>query len=90
MPRPLRSNASPTLKLVAKNAAREIANVPPRHYEITYTEFLGQVEKVELPYDRIAYGVPMTWESMHENDEVLTTTEGCRWYELQDRIEMRR
>ncbi|MET3367237.1 UNVERIFIED_CONTAM: putative lipoprotein YajG [Jeotgalibacillus campisalis] len=71
------------LKAVAKNSGREIAGVPPKPYEIVSVTFTGDVKKVNLPYDRTAWDVPLTVVNRTPDGKTTTKTETCRYRELQ-------
>ena len=74
---------------VAKNAARKIADVPPKFYKVTSTSFSGDVEEVELPRKKIVYEVEFTYVTTHDAGEVLTTTQICRVNEALDFVDLR-
>jgi hypothetical protein len=74
---------------VAKNAARKIANVPPKFYKVTATSFRGDVEQVELPREKIVYEIEFTYTTTHDTGEVLTTTQICRVNKALDFVELR-
>jgi hypothetical protein len=77
------------VKTVAANAAREIAGVAPKYYEITGTSFQGAVEKVDLPYKKTAYEVPFTYEATHKDGAVNSTSRTCRVNPALDFVELR-
>jgi hypothetical protein len=76
------------LKAVAKNSGREIAGVPPKPYEVVSVTFTGDVKKVDLPYDRTAYDVPLTVVKKTPDGKTTTKTETCRYRELQEDASM--
>lgn len=77
------------VKTVAANAARKIAGVAPKYYEITDTSFQGAVEQVDLPYKKIAYEVPFTYEATHKDGTVNSTSRTCRVNPDFDFVELR-
>ncbi|SDT42556.1 hypothetical protein SAMN04489743_2859 [Pseudarthrobacter equi] len=66
------------VKTVAANAARKIAGVAPKYYEITATSFRGDVEQVALLRNKSAYEVDFTYTATHKDGTVNTTNQTCR------------
>lgn len=76
------------LKAVAKNSGREIAGVPPKLYEVVSVTFVGDVKKVDLPYDRTAYDVPLTVVNKTSDGRTTSKSETCRYRVLQKDAQM--
>lgn len=77
------------VKAVAANAARKIAGVAPKYYEITDTSFQGAVEHVDLPYKKVAFEVSFTYEATHKDGTVSSTSRTCRVNPAFDFVELR-
>ncbi|WP_045729794.1 hypothetical protein [Pseudarthrobacter chlorophenolicus] len=78
------------VETVAKNAAREIAGVKPKFYTIKSTSFGGDIEEVALLHEEIAYEVPFTYVTKHDDGSEQTTTRTCRVSDDFAFVELRR
>lgn len=74
---------------VAQNAAREIAGVKPKVYKVTSTSFSGDVEKVSLLHEKIAYEVNFTYNTLAADGTAMTDTRTCRVSDDFDFVELR-
>lgn len=76
-------------KTVAANAGREIAGVQPKFYTIGSTSFSGDVEKINMLHEKIAYEVTFTYQAVHKDGTTNSTTRTCRVNDNFDFVELR-
>lgn len=71
------------LKAVAASSKRHFSGVPDKPYDVTSVTFSGDVKKVDLPYKKIAWEVPLTWVSKVADGSGITNKQVCQFRELQ-------